>query len=136
MELEVYQSEDISRRSIEDLGSSTPSSVSSPQFLPPTASTSATICVVHVDLTLLGSVTAQMAKFHNKNMHIPEPYAVVRAQFYYLYTDSVAAYLDCPPLDCVAGHFEMANVYDMARGCLLCLYRLSREVDVEHAAVV
>jgi len=30
-----------------------------------------------------------MAEFHTKKMHIPEPYSVVKAFLYYLYTDSI-----------------------------------------------
>ena len=80
---------------------------------------------------------AQMAEFHTKKMHIPEPYSVVRAFLYYLYTDSIAKHPEyCESLSEVAGLLVMANVYDMPRLRLLCLHRLSRELDVEHAATV
>ncbi|MCJ1355317.1 MAG: hypothetical protein MMC33_005308 [Icmadophila ericetorum] len=80
---------------------------------------------------------AQMAEFHTKKMHIPEPYPVVRAFLYYLYTDSIAKHPDyCPSLSEVAGLLVMANLYDMPRLRLLCINRLSRELDVQHAATV
>ncbi|KAI4197081.1 MAG: hypothetical protein LQ350_006151 [Teloschistes chrysophthalmus] len=126
----------------DSLGSPTSSSVSSPQFLPPTASTSAPIYVHKLILRarwphFTRVFNAQMAEFHTKKMHIPEPYGVVRAFLYYLYTDSISPHAEyCPSLDRVAGLLVMANVYDMPRLRLLCLHRLSRELDVEHAAVV
>ena len=80
---------------------------------------------------------SQMAEFHTKRMHIPEPYSVVRAFLYYLYTDSISHHPDyCADLSDVAGMLVMANVYDMPRLRLLCLHRLSRELDVQHAAVI
>ena len=80
---------------------------------------------------------AQMAEFHTKKMHIPESFSVVRAFLYYLYTDSIAKHPEyCTSLNEVAGLLVMANVYDMPRLRLLCLHRLSRELDVEHAATV
>ncbi|KAI9844239.1 MAG: hypothetical protein M1838_002275 [Thelocarpon superellum] len=81
--------------------------------------------------------SAQMAEFHTKKMHIPEPYAVVRAFLYYLYTDSIAGQPRfCADLNQVAGLLVMANVYDMPRLRLLCVHRLGKELDVEHAAVI
>ena len=80
---------------------------------------------------------AQMVEFHSKKMHIPEPYSVVRAFLYYLYTDSINTHAEfCPSLYEVAGMLVMANVYDMPRLRLLCVHRLSREMDVESAATI
>lgn len=80
---------------------------------------------------------AQMAEFHSKKMHIPEPYSVVRAFLYYLYTDSIDRHPEyCPSLAEVAGMLVMANVYDMRRLRALCVHRLSREMDVESAAII
>ena len=80
---------------------------------------------------------SQMAEFQTKKMHVPEPYPVVRAFLYYLYTDSIAKHPRyCASLNDVAGLLVMANIYDMPRLRLLCLYRLSRELDVDHAAIV
>ena len=80
---------------------------------------------------------AQMAEFHTKKMHVPEPYSVVRAFLWYLYTDSTAQHAEyCPSVVEVAGMLVMANVYDMPRLRLLCLNRLSRELDVDFAATV
>ncbi|KAL8950389.1 MAG: hypothetical protein Q9222_003569 [Ikaeria aurantiellina] len=126
----------------DSLTGSTPDSMTSPQYLPPTASTSVPIYVHKLVLRarwphFTRVFNAQMAEFHTKKMHIPEPYSVVRAFLYYLYTDSIAAHPEyCRSLDCVAGLLVMANVYDMPRLRLLCLHRLSRELDVEHAALV
>lgn len=114
----------------------------SQHFLAPDAPTSRPI---HVHKLILqarwphfGRVyAAQMAEFHTKKMHIPEPYTVVRAFLYYLYTDSIAKHPEyCPSLGDIAGLLVMANVYDMPRLRLLCIHRLSRELDVEHAATV
>lgn len=127
---------------VEGLGGQTPYSDATLQFLPATASTSPPIYVHKLVLRarwphFTRVFNAQMAEFHTKKMHIPEPYPVVRAFLYYLYTDSIAAHPQyCPSLDCVAGLLVMANVYDMPRLRLLCLHRLSREIDVEHAAAV
>ena len=80
---------------------------------------------------------AQMSEFHTKKMHIKEPYSVVRAFLYYLYTDSIARHPEyCPDLGEIAGLLVMSDVYDMPKLRLLCVRRLSRELDVEHAAVV
>lgn len=80
---------------------------------------------------------AQMLEFHTKKMHIPEPYSAVRSFLYYLYTDSIAQRPPHgPSLNDVAGMLVMANIYDMPRLRLLCVNRLGRELDVEHAAVI
>jgi BTB/POZ domain/Kelch motif len=80
---------------------------------------------------------AQMAEFHTKRMHIPEPYSVVRAFLYYLYTDRISPHPEyCADLTDVAGMLVMANLYDMPKLRLLCVHRLSRELDVEHAAII
>ena len=80
---------------------------------------------------------AKMSEFHTKRLHIPEPYTVVRAFLYYLYTDSIAPHPQyCTSLTDVAGMLVMANLYDMPKLRLLCVHRLSRELDVEHAAII
>lgn len=80
---------------------------------------------------------AKMAEFHNQKMHVPEPYPVVRAFLFYLYTDSIAPHPTfCSSLTDVAGMLVMANLYDLPKLRLLCVHRLSRELDVEHAAIV
>jgi hypothetical protein len=79
---------------------------------------------------------SQMLEFHTKKMHIPEPYSAVRAFLYYLYTDSIAASETGPTLHDVAGMLVMSNIYDMPRLRLLCVNRLGKELDVEHAATV
>merc|ERR1711964_39397 len=66
---------------------------------------------------------AQVAEFHTKKMHIPEPYTVVKAFLYYLYTDSIQ------PEDC-------GELSDVAGLLLLCVNRLSKELDVEHACII
>ena len=111
-------------------------------FLSPDASTSPPIYVHKLILQarwphFTRVYAAQMAEFHTKKMHIPEPYTVVRAFLYYLYTDSIARHPEfCPTLSEVAGLLVMANIYDMPRLRLLCLHRLSREVEVDSAAIV
>ncbi len=111
-------------------------------FPTPTSSTSTQI---HVHKLILQArwphfsrlYASQMAEFHTKRMHIPEPYSVVRAFLYYLYTDSISHHAEyCADLADVAGMLVMASVYDMPRLRLLCLHRLSRELDVQHAAIV
>ena len=113
-----------------------------PQFLSESAPTSTPI---HVHKIILQArwphfnrlYKSQMAEFHTKRLHVPEPYSVVRAFMYYLYTDSIAQHDEyCKDLGDVAGLLVMSHVYDMPRLRLLCLNRLSRELDVEHAAVV
>ena len=80
---------------------------------------------------------SQMSEFHTRKLHIDEPYSVVRAFLYYLYTDSIDKHPDfCPGLGQVAGLLVMSDVYDMPQLRLQCVRRLSRELDVEHAAVI
>lgn len=95
---------------------------------------------------------AQMSEFHTKKMHIPEPYSAVKAFLYYLYTDSIAASpatssstatssfdsasSGSPSLEDVAGMLVMSNIYDMPRLHHLCVNRLVRELDIQHAALI
>ncbi|KAH6711810.1 hypothetical protein DL95DRAFT_468728 [Leptodontidium sp. 2 PMI_412] len=78
---------------------------------------------------------SQMAEFHTKKMHIPEPYSVVKAFLYYLYTDSIQPE-DCRELSDVAGMLVMSNIYHIPHLRLLCVNRLSKELDVEHACII
>lgn len=90
---------------------------------------------------------SQMAEFHTKKMHIPEPYSVVKAFLYYLYTDRIdPAEDDCPALPAdgpatadladVAGLLVMSNIYNIPHLRLLCVNRLSKDLDVDHACVI
>jgi BTB/POZ domain len=78
---------------------------------------------------------AQMAEFHTKKMHIPEPYSVVKAFLYYLYTDSIQPE-ECGELSDVAGLLVMSNIYNIPHLRLLCVNRLSKELDVDHACII
>jgi hypothetical protein len=80
--------------------------------------------------------SSKMIEYQTSRMHIPEPYSVVRAFLYYLYTDSIAPSQYCRDLTDVAGMLVMANLYDMPKLRLLCVNRLSREIDIDHAAVI
>lgn len=134
------------KEDLEDDTSATTSSATtdnvSPHFLDDSAPTSPPI---HVHRFILQArwphfnrlYISEMVEFHTKKLHIPEPYGVVRAFLYYLYTDSIARHPEyCKDLEDVAGLLVMSQMYDMPRLRLLCLNRLSRELDVEHAAVV
>ncbi|CAJ2499965.1 Uu.00g028180.m01.CDS01 [Anthostomella pinea] len=79
---------------------------------------------------------AQMAEFHTKKMHIPEPYTVVKAFLYYLYTDSIHANDGVTDLSDVAGLLVMSNIYNIPHLRLLCVSRLSKELDVDHACII
>lgn len=84
---------------------------------------------------------AQMAEFHTKKMHIPEPYSVVKAFLYYLYTDSIhgTSEIDSDAttdLTDVAGLLVMSNIYNIPHLRLLCVNRLAKELDVEHACII
>jgi len=80
---------------------------------------------------------SKMIEYQTSRLHIPEPYSVVRAFLYYLYTDSIAPHpVYCRDLTDVAGMLVMANLYDMPKLRLLCVNRLSREIDIQHAAVI
>ncbi|KAF4548445.1 Kelch motif-containing protein 1 [Elsinoe fawcettii] len=96
---------------------------------------------------------AQMAEFHTKKMHIPEPYSAVKAFLYYLYTDSISASPtsgpsspnpsfsgghtgSSPTLEDVAGMLVMSNTYGMPRLHHLCVNRLVKELDIQHAALI
>ncbi|KAK2799273.1 hypothetical protein FQN50_008549 [Emmonsiellopsis sp. PD_5] len=118
------------------------SSQTQPAFLPTDAATSAPI---HVHRIILQArwphfkrlYAAQMAEYHTKRMHIPEPYSVVRAFLYYLYTDSISGHAEyCPDIIEVAGMLVMANLYDLPKLRLLCVNRLSRELDIDNAAII
>lgn len=116
---------------------------SQPTFVEPGPSTSAPIHVHRIILQLRWPhfkrlYSAQMAEYHTKRMHIPEPYSVVRAFLYYLYTDSITGNLAeyGPSVIDVAGMLVMANLYDMPKLRLLCVNRLSHEIDVDNAAIV
>ncbi|TGO45466.1 hypothetical protein BOTNAR_0665g00030 [Botryotinia narcissicola] len=78
---------------------------------------------------------AQMAEYHTKRMHIPEPYPVVKAFLYYLYTDSIHPD-DCAELDDVARLLVMSNIYNIPHLRLLCVNRLTKELDVDHTCVI
>ncbi|KAK4202225.1 hypothetical protein QBC40DRAFT_263485 [Triangularia verruculosa] len=85
--------------------------------------------------------SSQMAEFHTKKMHIPEPYSVVKGFLYYLYTDRID-----PPdqhgnettavLADIAGLLVMSNIYNIPHLRLLCVNRLSKELDVDHACII
>ncbi|KAJ8123362.1 hypothetical protein ONZ43_g673 [Nemania bipapillata] len=79
---------------------------------------------------------SQMAEFHTKKMHIPEPYSVVKAFLFYLYTDSIHANDGVTDLSDVAGLLVLANMYNIPRLRLLCVNRLSKELDVDHACII
>ncbi|KAI0199797.1 kelch domain-containing protein [Astrocystis sublimbata] len=79
---------------------------------------------------------AQMAEFHTKKMHIPEPYSVVKAFLSYLYTDSIHANDGVTDLSDVAGLLVMANMYNIPHLRLLCVNRLSKELNVDHACII
>jgi hypothetical protein len=84
---------------------------------------------------------SQMAEFHTKKMHIPEPYSVVKAFLYYLYTDRIDptdedADNAMADLADVAGLLVMSNIYNIPHLRLLCVNRLSKELDVDHACII
>ncbi|KAL4917843.1 hypothetical protein BDW62DRAFT_75774 [Aspergillus aurantiobrunneus] len=113
-----------------------------PAFLPANAATSPPIHAHKLILQLRWPhfkrmYSAQMAEYHTSRLHIPEPYSVVRAFLYYLYTDSIAGHPEyCADIIDVAGMLVMANLYDLPRLRLLCVNRLGRELDVENAAII
>lgn len=88
---------------------------------------------------------ARMTEFHTRKVHIPEAYSAVRAFCFYLYTDSITASPSSsgsddavagPTLKDVAGMLVMSSIYDMPRLRQLCVSRLVREIDVQHAAFI
>ncbi|KIV95734.1 hypothetical protein PV10_03354 [Exophiala mesophila] len=80
---------------------------------------------------------SKMIEYQTNRLHIPEPYSVVRAFLYYIYADSIEQHpVFCRNLTDVAGMLVMANLYDMPKLRLLCVNRLSREIDVDHAAII
>ncbi|KAI5807698.1 hypothetical protein DFH27DRAFT_640726 [Peziza echinospora] len=99
---------------------------------------------IHVHKLILASrwphfarmYNARMSEFHLHNLYIPEPYSVVRAFLYYLYTDSIAPSQYCTNISTVAGLLVMSNIYGIPRLRALTVGRLSREMDIESAAIV
>lgn len=88
---------------------------------------------------------AQMSEFHTKKMHIPEPYSVVKAFLYYLYTDRIDPVGEDDTMESsearadlydVAGLLVMSNAYNIPHLRLLCVNRLAKELDVDHACVI
>ncbi|KAL2139324.1 hypothetical protein VTI28DRAFT_5338 [Corynascus sepedonium] len=85
---------------------------------------------------------SQMAEFQTRKMHIPEPYSVVKAFLYYLYTDRIDPTDDdaeentMSDLSDVAGLLVMSNIYNIPHLRLLCVNRLSKELDVDHACII
>ncbi|KAK6522642.1 hypothetical protein TWF281_002078 [Arthrobotrys megalospora] len=77
---------------------------------------------------------AKMAEFHTGRLHIPEPYSVVKAFLYYLYTDSIAPSPFCSSLATVGGLLVISNIYNIPRLRALCLGRINKELDVDTAA--
>lgn len=111
-----------------------------PNWLPADTSTSPSIYVHKLILQarwphFARLYNAQMAEFHTKKMHIPEPYSVVKSFLYYLYTDSIHPD-DCAELNDVAGLLVMSNIYNMPRLRLVCVNRLAKELDVDHACII
>ncbi|KAJ4407452.1 hypothetical protein N0V85_004379 [Neurospora sp. IMI 360204] len=85
--------------------------------------------------------SSQMAEFHTKKMHIPEPYSVVKAFLYYLYTDRIDPGSEedesiTADLSDVAGLLVMSNIYNIPHLRLLCVNRLAKELDVDHACII
>jgi hypothetical protein len=91
---------------------------------------------------------SQMSEFHTKKMHIPDRYSVVKAFLLYLYTDRIDAATDDPPRDDsigtartadlsdVAGLLVLSNIYNIPHLRLLCVNRLSKDLDVDHACTI
>lgn len=79
---------------------------------------------------------ARMSEFHLNSLYIPEPYSVVRAFLYYLYTDSIAPSKYCKSISTVSGLLVMSNIYGIPRLRALSVGRLSREMDIESAAII
>ncbi|TQV98672.1 hypothetical protein V2A60_007616 [Cordyceps javanica] len=117
-----------------------------PNWLAPDATTSRPI---HVHKLILQArwahfarlYNAQMAEFHTKKMHIPEPYPVVRAFLLYLYTDGIHGAVEAggesvTGIDEVTGLLVMANMYGIPHLRLLCVNRLAKELDVENACLI
>ncbi|CAK3753341.1 related to ral2 [Lecanosticta acicola] len=122
----------------------------SPDAMGGTADPSNTSPPLHVHRLILSArwphfarlYNAQMSEFHTRRMHIPEPYPAVKAFLYYLYTDSISSppaesnALAGPTLEDVANMLVMSNIYDMPRLRHLCVNRLVRDLDVQHAALI
>ncbi|KAH8880078.1 hypothetical protein GQ53DRAFT_737629 [Thozetella sp. PMI_491] len=88
---------------------------------------------------------SQMSEFQTKKMHIPEPYSVVKAFLYYLYTDRIDPATESSELSeesvtadlaDVAGLLVMSNIYNIPHLRLLCVNRLGKELDVDHACII
>lgn len=80
---------------------------------------------------------SQMAEFHTNKMHIPEPYSVVKAFLFYLYTDSIQNEDGVPAdLSDVAGLLVMSNIYNIPHLRHICVSRLIKDLDVDHACII
>ncbi|KAI9885341.1 MAG: ubiquitin-protein transferase activating protein [Watsoniomyces obsoletus] len=134
---------------IADPDDMTPTDDASTGSMPDATSTneSSTAPPIHVHLLIMQARWDHFRRLYNSGMResqtkrwrIPEPYSVVRAFLFYLYTDSIARHpaygIDLNSSD-VAGLLVMANLYNVPALRLRCVHRLGRELEVEHAAVV
>ena len=152
-----YEMENMS----EDGGSPTTTFATIPATTPSASNTESTSPTntsppIHVHRLILSArwphfsrlYNAQMSEFHTRKMHIPEPYPAVKAFLYYLYTDSISSPPNPestssrtgagagPTLEDVANMLVMSNIYDMPRLRHLCVNRLVRDLDVQHAALI
>lgn len=142
-----YELEEMSEDGSPSAQFATPSSSTSPLSEQANTNTSPPI---HVHRLILSArwphfsrlYNAQMQEFHTRKMHIPEPYPAVKAFLYYLYTDSISSppaesnTAAGPSLEDVANMLVMSNIYDMPRLRHLCVNRLVRDLDVQHAALI
>ena len=149
----AIRDEDLEMENMSEEGSPTTTFAPNPagsQSSTTDASTSNTSPPIHVHRLILSArwphfsrlYNAQMQEFHTRRMHIPEPYPAVKAFLYYLYTDSISSppaesnSLRGPTLEDVANMLVMSNIYDMPRLRHLCVNRLVRDLDVQHAALI
>lgn len=135
---------------LSDDGTTASASVTTPSAKAGDTSSSHTSTPIHVHRFILSArwphfsrmYKHQMLEFQTRHMHIPEPYPAVKAFLYYLYTDSISSppaessSVSGPTLEDVANMLVMSNIYDMPRLRHLCVNRLVRDLDVQHAALI
>ncbi|TGZ77954.1 galactose oxidase [Ascodesmis nigricans] len=95
---------------------------------------------------------AHMAEYHTSTLYLPEPYSVVRAFLYYLYTDSLPAApspsSSIPPVSpatattsteattTIASLLPLSHLYSLPRLRTLCVSHLQRNITLSTAVTI
>jgi hypothetical protein len=77
-------------------------------------------------------MSAKMQEYHTHTLSLPEPYTVITSLIQYFYTDRLP--VSTTPV--IARLLVLSNLYQISRLRILCLGKLLRDLNVEHATTV